>query len=82
MTKSPKYPIAVTEPDALDARVKLANLETPYGLYAYPSFKFRHEVRTPLESGRESYLRAYPQFAPRRRSSRQTRRAAIRNGNY
>jgi hypothetical protein len=82
MTKSPKYPIAVTEPEALDARIKLANVETPPGLYAGPSFKFRHEVRPPMEGGNAAYYRAYPQFAPRRRTSRQARRAAIRNGNY
>jgi hypothetical protein len=82
MTKSPKYPIAVTEQDALDRKVRLADVETPPGLYSAPSFKHRHEVRAPLESSRTAYLRAYPQFAPRRQSSRQARRAAIRNGNY
>jgi hypothetical protein len=80
MTKSPKYPIAVTEPGVLDVKFKAANVETPPGLYAYPSFKFRHELRTPMEGGSTAYYRAYPQFAPRRRSSRQARRHAIRHG--
>jgi hypothetical protein len=82
MSKSPKYPIAVTETEALDVKFKGANGETPPGLYAYPSFKFCHEVRTPMEGGSTAYYRAYPQFAPRRRTTRAGRRHAIRNGNY
>ena len=46
----------------------------------YPSFKFRHEVREPLENGDTSYYRAYPQFLPRRVSTRRARRQAIRHG--
>jgi hypothetical protein len=80
MMSSPKYPIAVTEQDALNPKIRLANVDTPPGLYDAPSWKFSHEVRTPLESSHTAYLRAYPQFAPRRRSSRQARRHAIRHG--
>jgi hypothetical protein len=83
MTKSPKYPIAGhTESEALDVKFKGANGETPADLYVGPSFKLRSEIRPPLESSRAAYLRAYPQFTPRRRSTRQGRRAAIRSGNY
>jgi hypothetical protein len=82
MSKSPKYPIALSDSEVLVKSKPFAEFETPPGLYAYPSFKFRHEIRTPLEGGSTAYYRAYPQFAPRRRSSRQARRAAIRRGDY
>ena len=82
MTKSAKYPIALSDSEVLVKSKPFADFETPPNLYGYPSFKFRHEVRAPLESSREAYLRAYPQFKPRRLSSRQARRAAIRRGDY
>jgi hypothetical protein len=61
--KTPEYPISAAELDAL--KVQRAAQELPNGY-----------VRA--ESSRESYLRAYPQFAPRRGSGRQARRRAIR----
>jgi hypothetical protein len=79
MSKSPKYPIAPIDDPEPDERRRI-NSEPPWDLYLYPSFKFRHEVREPLENGETSYYRAYPHFLPRRVSSRQARRQAIRNG--
>jgi hypothetical protein len=81
MSKSPKYPVPVVDEPAPDTRSRMDE-PPPWDLYLTPSFKFRHEVREPLEGGWTGYYRAYPQFAPRRVSSRQGRRAAIRNGNY
>jgi hypothetical protein len=56
--KKPQYPIADAEP----APEKPAHSAPPPDLYAAPSFKFRHEVREPLESSETAYRRAYPQF--------------------
>jgi hypothetical protein len=65
MTKSPKYPIALSDSEVLVKSKPFAEFETPPGLYHW-----------------KAAIRAYPQFKPRRQSSRQARRAAIRNGNY
>ena len=79
MTKSPKYPIVpIDDPEPNERR--RVDSAPPWDLYLVPSFKFRHEIREPLESSLTAYYRAYPQFAPRRISSRQARRLAIRNG--
>jgi hypothetical protein len=64
--KAPKYPIATNEDTAPEKPVQR---EPPRDLYLMPSFKHRHEVREPLESGEDAYRRAYPHFfapAPRR----------------
>jgi hypothetical protein len=77
MSKSPQYPIAAAgELGELEER-RRADSETPPS-YAAPSFKFRHELREPLENGVTSYYRAYPQFRLRPISARQSRRHAIR----
>jgi hypothetical protein len=79
MTKSPKYPIVpIDDPEPNERR--RVDSALPAGLYAVPSFKFRHEVREPLENGETSYYRAYPHFLPRRVSTRRARRQAIRHG--
>jgi hypothetical protein len=72
MTKKPQYPISPDQHDALSPEKSRARDDPPPGLYAVPSFKFRHEVREPLENGETSYRRAYPQFfgSPRRRGLR------------
>jgi len=75
--KSPQYPIAAVDEATLDKRRSVEIAPSP-GLYAVPSFKFRHEIRTPVGSGDDAYYRAYPQFKPRPPNSRQARRAAIR----
>ncbi len=77
--KSPKYPIAAVDEATLEKR-RSVELAPPWDLYFAPSFKFRHEVRTPVGSGDDAYYRAYPQFKPRPPNSRQARRAAIRHG--
>ncbi len=79
MSKSPQYPIAAVDEAAPDERRPIDTAPPP-GLYAYPSFKHRHEVRTPAGSGDAAYYRVYPQFAPRRMSPRMARRQAIRHG--
>jgi hypothetical protein len=78
MSKSPKYPIAAADEPAPERR--RVDSKPPWDLYLYPSFKFRHEVREPLENGDTSYYRAYPQFQPRPVSSRRARRHLIRHG--
>jgi len=57
--------------DPLEEMKKLGR-ETPPGLYDAPSFKFRHELREPLESSDAAYRRAHPEFftQPRRRGFR------------
>ncbi len=77
--KSPQYPIAAVVEATLEKR-RSVEIAPPQGLYAVPSFKFRHELRTPVGSGDDAYYRAYPHFKPRQPNSRQARRAAIRNG--
>jgi hypothetical protein len=79
MTRTPKYPIAAPDELPPEERKRAASEETPPGLYWGPSFKFRHEVREPLESSEAAYRRAYPQFF-RPVSNRRARRHAIRNG--
>ena len=79
MTRLPKYPIAAPDELAPEER-KHATGETPAGLYEGSSFKFRHEVREPLENAETSYYRAYPHLRPRPMSSRRARRHAIRHG--
>jgi hypothetical protein len=53
---------------------------TPADLYAWPSFKFKHEVRPPAEPSIDAYYRAYPQFRPRPLTGRRARRQARRGG--
>jgi hypothetical protein len=81
MSKSPKYPIAAADEPESDERRRIDSTP-PWDLYLYPSFKFRHEVREPLENGETSYYRAYPHFLPRRVSTRRARRQAIRHGGW
>jgi hypothetical protein len=78
MSKSPQYPIAAA--DEATAERRPIDSDPPWDLYLVPSFKFRHEVRPRAGTAQEAYYRAYPQFAPRRVSSRRARRQAIRNG--
>jgi hypothetical protein len=81
MTKSPQYPIEVAgtsgRPGVEESKLTAA---PPPDLHFTPSFKHRREIREPLENCETSYYRAYPHLAPRRVSSRQARRQAIRNG--
>jgi hypothetical protein len=79
MTRSPKYPIAAPEELAPEERKHAASEKPPADLYYAPSFKFRHEVREPLESSEAAYRRAYPHFF-RAGPSRARRRHATRNG--
>lgn len=81
MTKPPKYPIPAGDvaDDAMKG-VRVPELGPPPGLYAYPSFKHRHEIRQQLASGDAAYYRAYPQFLPRHTRSLHTRRRMIREG--
>jgi hypothetical protein len=69
----PDYPI-----ELVDEPERKAHCEPPPDLYAVPSFKFRHELREPLENGEASYRRAYPQFF--RPGSPMARRRRARRG--
>jgi hypothetical protein len=60
VSKTPQYPIELGEDVALDKPAKRE--PPPADLYSVPSFKFRHEVREPLENGEASYRRAHPEF--------------------
>jgi hypothetical protein len=77
--KSPQYPIAAVDEATLEKRRSVDSTPPP-GLYAVPSFKFRHEIRAPVGSGDDAYYRANPHLKPRPPNSRQARRAAIRSG--
>jgi hypothetical protein len=70
----PDYPIS---PSADESEREPAHSAPPPDLYSAPSFKFRHEVREPLENGETSYRRAYPHFY---RLSPMTRRRRARRG--
>jgi hypothetical protein len=59
MSKAPQYPIEQGEDAAPESPAKR---EPPADLYSVPSFKFRHEVREPLEGGDTAYRRAHPEF--------------------
>jgi hypothetical protein len=81
MTKSPQYPIAAAgRPEVPGAEESKLTAAPPPDLHFTPSFKHRREIREPLENCETSYYRAYPHLAPRRVSSRQARRQAIRYG--
>jgi hypothetical protein len=60
MSKPPRYPIEQGEDVAPNKPAKRD--PPPADLYSVPSFKFRHEVREPLENGEASYRRAHPEF--------------------
>jgi hypothetical protein len=60
VSKTPQYPIEQSEDAAPESPGKRER--PPADLYSTPSFKFRHEVREPLEGGDTAYRRAYPQF--------------------
>jgi hypothetical protein len=76
LSKTPKYPIGADVSDKIEQRRRIDSAPPP-GLYAAPSFKFRHEVREPLESSEAAHRRAYPELF-RRLPPRLARRAAIR----
>jgi hypothetical protein len=81
MTKPPKYPVAAVDETEAFHDLRRADGETPpAGLYVFPSFKHRHEIRPRTGTAEEAYYRAYPQFKPRRLSARAARWHAIRNG--
>jgi hypothetical protein len=60
VSKAPQYLIELGE-DAEPASPAKRE-PPPDDLYSVPSFKFRHEVREPLEGGEASYRRAHPEF--------------------
>jgi hypothetical protein len=80
MTKPPQYPIEVAGTSGRTGAEETKLTAPQPDLHGTPSFKFRREIREPLENCETSYYRAYPHLAPRRVSSRQARRQAIRNG--
>jgi hypothetical protein len=69
----PDYPITLD-----DEPKQVAHGAAPPDLYSVPSFKFRHELREPLENGEASYRRAYPHFY--RLGSPMARRRRARRG--
>jgi hypothetical protein len=78
MTKPPKYPLPAADvSDKIEQQRRIEGEPPPADLYAVPSFKFRHEVREPLESSEAAHRRAYPEFY-RRLPPRLARRTAIR----
>jgi hypothetical protein len=80
MTKSPQYPIAAAGRPEVPGAEESKLTAAPPDLHVTPNFKFRREIREPLENCETSYYRAYPQLAPRRVSTRRARRQAIRYG--
>jgi hypothetical protein len=60
VSKTPQYPIEQGEAAAPEKPAKRE--PPPDDLYRFPSWKFRHEVRAPLENGEQSYRRAHPEF--------------------
>jgi hypothetical protein len=60
VSKTPQYPIELAEDAAPEKPAKRE--QPPDDLYSGPSFKFRHELREPLEGGDTAYRRAHPEF--------------------
>lgn len=62
MSKAPQYPVEQNEGPGSAPEKPVEFKFPPADLYSGPSFKFRHEVRAPLENGEQSYRRAHPEF--------------------
>ena len=73
--KPPKYPVPAADLLGEPARQAMTYYTPPW-LYAFPSFKFRHECR-PQEAPYDYYA-AHPEHRPRPMSRRQLRRLAMR----
>jgi hypothetical protein len=76
MTRSPKYPIAAL-PDG-QQREPEERHQAPADFHDAPGFRFRHELREPLENAETSYRRAHPELY--RAESPRARRWRARRG--